>query len=307
MELLQLRHFVALAEEGTVTQAAIRERIVQSGLSNSIHALERSVGSLLYVRGTRPVRLTDAGAALLGPARRILAAAHDARVLVRDTSAVLTGSLRVGAMQSAEYLVPLAASLAGFAHKYPGVDVRVTQDSAVTMVRQVEDGQLNCAVVPELPGRHTSVRLIDLVAEPLMLICRRDHPVAAMGEISLRDLADEWFVEVQDGWSARLVNDAAFAAQGLQRRIRCEVNEWALFIELVAAGLGIGFAPVGLPLPALSHPGEVLLRREVRDHHPSRNLQLALPRGEELSAAARAFAEHLQEATARQRGLPVGQ
>jgi DNA-binding transcriptional LysR family regulator len=70
MELRQLRHFVALAENGSVTQAASREQIVQSGLSNSIHALERSVGSLLYVRGTRPIRLTDAGQALLGPAGR---------------------------------------------------------------------------------------------------------------------------------------------------------------------------------------------------------------------------------------------
>jgi DNA-binding transcriptional LysR family regulator len=74
LESRQLRHFVALAETGSVTQAAAREQIVQSGLSNSIHALERSVGSLLYVRGTRPVRLTAAGQALLAPARQILSA-----------------------------------------------------------------------------------------------------------------------------------------------------------------------------------------------------------------------------------------
>jgi DNA-binding transcriptional LysR family regulator len=299
VELRQLRHFVALAEEGSVTQAAVREQIVQSGLSNSIHALERSVGSLLYVRGTRPVRLTDAGTALLGPARQVLNAADDARARVRDTSAALTGSLRVGVMQSAEYLVPLAASLAGFARDHPGVDLHVTQSAAATMLAQVEDGRLNCAVVPAIPDRRSTLRLIDLAGEPLTLVCRRDHPLSSRPAIALRDLAEQWFVEVQEGWSARGLNDAALTAQGLRRRIRCEVNEWLLLVELIAAGLGVGFVPAGLSYPALTGPDSVLVRREVTDHKPRRDLQLALPRGEDLSAAARAFAEHLQRATAR--------
>jgi DNA-binding transcriptional LysR family regulator len=287
VEIRQLKHFVALAETGSVTQAAAREQIVQSGLSNSVHALERGVGSLLYVRGTRPIRLTDAGRALLGPARQILAAADDARARVRDTSAALTGSLRVGVMQSAEYLVPLAATLAEFAREHPGVDLHLAQSSAVSMVEQVEDGRLHCAVVPAMP-RPSALTLIDLAGEPLTLVLPADHPLAGRKELLLKHLAGEWFVEVQHGWSARAVNDAAFAAQGIQRRIRCEVNEWLLMVELIAAGLGVGFVPEGL-----NYLPEKTIRREVTDHHPRRDLQLALPRGEELSAAARVFAEYL--------------
>lgn len=294
MELRQLRHFVALAETGSVTQAAAREQIVQSGLSNSLVALERSVGSLLYVRGTRPIRLTDAGQALLGPARQILAAADDARARVRDTSAALTGALRVGVMQSAEYLVPLAATLAGFAREHPGVDLHVAQSSAVSMVEQVEDGRLHCAVVPAMPERSSALHLIGLAGEPLTLVCPRDHPLTNKKELTLTDLDGEWFVDVQRGWSARALHDAAFTARGITRRVRCEVNEWLLMVELIAAGLGVGFVPAGLDyLPART------TRREVTDYHPRRDLQLALPRGEELSAAARAFADHLREAVSR--------
>src|SRR6185312_8325090 len=75
MELRQLRHFLALVEERSITRAAKRELIVQSGLSNSLQALERELGTPLYVRGTRPVRLTAAGEALVGPARRTLTSA----------------------------------------------------------------------------------------------------------------------------------------------------------------------------------------------------------------------------------------
>jgi DNA-binding transcriptional LysR family regulator len=75
MELRQLRHFLALAEEQSFTRAAQREHIVQSGLSNSIHSLERELDTPLYVRGSRPIRLTAAGFALEGPARRTLSSA----------------------------------------------------------------------------------------------------------------------------------------------------------------------------------------------------------------------------------------
>ena len=61
MELRHLRHFVALAEELNFTRAAARELIVQSGLSSSVRALEREIGAPLFVRGTRPVRLTAEG------------------------------------------------------------------------------------------------------------------------------------------------------------------------------------------------------------------------------------------------------
>ena len=82
MELRQLRHFLALVEERSITRAAKRELIVQSGLSNSLQALERELGTALYVRGTRPIRLTAAGEALVGAARRTLTSAAQAEQAV---------------------------------------------------------------------------------------------------------------------------------------------------------------------------------------------------------------------------------
>jgi pimeloyl-ACP methyl ester carboxylesterase len=84
MELRQLRHFLALVEERSITRAANRELIVQSGLSNSLQALERELGTPLYVRGTRPVRRTAAGDALVGPARRTLTSAAQAEQAVHQ-------------------------------------------------------------------------------------------------------------------------------------------------------------------------------------------------------------------------------
>ena len=114
MELRQLRHFLALVEERSITRAAKRELIVQSGLSNSIQALERELGTPLYVRGTRPVRLTAAGEALVGPARRTLTSAAQAEQAVHQTRDVLIGTLRIGISLSAQHLVPFASYLGEF-------------------------------------------------------------------------------------------------------------------------------------------------------------------------------------------------
>ena len=78
MELRQLEHVVAAAEELHFTRAAQRLHIVQSGLSASVRGLERELGASLFVRSSRRVELTPAGRALLPEARRALAAARAA-------------------------------------------------------------------------------------------------------------------------------------------------------------------------------------------------------------------------------------
>ena len=75
MELRQLEHFLAVAEEGHFTRAARRCRMSQSALSASIRSLERDLDSRLFVRTTRKVELTEAGRVLLEESRRTLRAA----------------------------------------------------------------------------------------------------------------------------------------------------------------------------------------------------------------------------------------
>src|ERR1700722_18592194 len=100
MELRQLAHFVAVAEERHFTRAAARVHVVQSSLSSSIGALERELGEALFVRDNRRVALTQAGRALLPAARRALAAADEGRDAVAGGRGVLHRQMRVGAIQT---------------------------------------------------------------------------------------------------------------------------------------------------------------------------------------------------------------
>ena len=124
MELRQLEHFVAVAEESHFTRAAELLQISQSGLSASIRALETELGTPLFVRSTRRVELTEAGRVLLAESHRTLAsvaAAHDAVAAVRG---VLRGTLSVGGEQCLG-VVDVPAQLARFRSRHPGVEVRL--------------------------------------------------------------------------------------------------------------------------------------------------------------------------------------
>ncbi|MFJ6697045.1 LysR family transcriptional regulator [Streptomyces sp. NPDC091272] len=300
MELRHLRHFLALAEERSFTRAAARELIVQSGLSSSVRALEKGVGAPLFVRGTRPVRLTAEGEALLPAARRTLDAADGALQAVRDVHGGLSGRLRVGAYQASRHLVPLASWLSGFVRAHPGLDIEVRQQPASEMIRMVAAGELDCALAAA-PDQAATAALLDVVplaAEPYVLACALDHPLAARDEVPLPLLDGERFVETHNRWTGRLLADAFFAEAGMTRRIVCEVSEWMMVSDLVAAGLGVAFVPESLGRDLLPLPDLPLRLLPLTDNTTSvrleRRVDLLLPRGQAVSTAARRFTEHVQ-------------
>jgi DNA-binding transcriptional LysR family regulator len=251
MELRQLTHFVAVAEEHHFTRAARRLHIVQSGLSASIRALERELGAPLFTRSTRRVELTEAGRVLLTEARRVLAAAEAARDAVAAVQGLLRGRLRIGIMQSMSGL-RLAQVLADFHAAHPGVEIELTQAASATLAERVRDARLDLAFV-SLPRAPDGLSLAPLVDVAMELACPADHRLARTTPrtgVALAELTGEDFVDLPAGWGGRMLIDAAFAAAGLPRRVRFEVGDVTTLLDLVAQRLGLAILPANLPHPA---------------------------------------------------------
>jgi DNA-binding transcriptional LysR family regulator len=156
----------------------------------------------------------------------------------------------------------------------------------------LDSGELDCVIGPAL-NQVPGVRMTRLAREPMHLVCRSDHPLADKPEVSLSELANERFVEVPAGWTARLLSDAAFAGEGIPRRVVCEVGDWEVFLEVVSAGVGIGFAPVGLQYPVLTAADSMLRLIAVDGVRLERHIYLMLPPAGETSPAAQRFADHV--------------
>jgi DNA-binding transcriptional LysR family regulator len=190
-----LRSFVALADELHFGRAAERLHVAQPALSQQIARLERQVGVTLFARTRRTVELTEAGTAMLAPARTAVQAAHAADEVARAHARGERGELRLGLSPGVHYLAQ--GLLADFGRARPGVRVRAQQDGTGALARQVASGDLELALgCCAQPVQGVLVeRLHD---EPIVVAVAISHPLAQRAVVALEDLADEPFALVDD-------------------------------------------------------------------------------------------------------------
>ncbi|MBU9169907.1 LysR family transcriptional regulator [Burkholderia gladioli] len=242
MELRQLRHFIAVAEEANFTRAAERCHIVQSALSTSIRLLEEELGAKLLVRTTRRVSLSAAGAVFLDSARRALDILDRAGLEVADITSVRRGKLSIGTVQSLPQFLELPGLLSRFYQAHPGVEVRLVQGGALELNEKVGARELDLAILP-IEERNERLESHIIACDEMVLACGRDHPLASAGSVPLARLTREAFVDFVPGQGTRRLVDRGFAEAGLQRRVAFEIGDLDTLLDLVCQGLGIALLP----------------------------------------------------------------
>ncbi|MFC5173099.1 LysR family transcriptional regulator [Streptomyces mutomycini] len=244
MELRQLEHFVAVAEEQHFTRAAERLAVSQSGLSASVRALEQELRTPLFSRTTRTVRLTEAGAALLVEAERTLAGARAARDAVDAVRGLLRGTLTLGVEQCVAG-VSTARLLAAFHREHPHMEIRLRQEGTSSLLEGVAGGRLDLAFAATVSPPEWRGELVPLAREPMVVLCSPGHRFAQEGaRVAWGDLRGESFIDFHPDWGPRRAADEAFAAAGVRRStVALEVNDVHSLLELVHEGLGIAVVP----------------------------------------------------------------
>lgn len=284
MELFQLRYFVAAARARNFSRAAREVCIAQPSLSQQIANLEREVGVPLFVRQGRSVALTDAGAALLEHAERILAQEREALWAVRAVVGLERGRLSLWTLPTpGQNLLP--AALAPFRKAHPGVEITVNEMVPARAVAQaVASGQADLGLV-HVPYGVPGLQSRELLTEELVVVAPTGHPLTRReSPPALAELADEDFVWVPHGNTAEHPIFSACLAAGFTPRIVCISGSAQGMQTLVAAGLGIAL----LPRLAL-HPPDGATIIELAAPRPTRTLAVIWRDEETLSRAAREF------------------
>ncbi len=244
MEQRQLQFFVAVAEELNFTRAAQRTHAVQSTVSASIRALERSLGTPLFERSTTRVSLTEAGKALLPEARRALDALDQARASVDGLRDGVTGSLRVGTL-SGLTAVDLRALVRGFRERYPGVRLSLSVDTAGThgLLERLRAHALDVAFVGVQTASIPDLDLRPIATFQPRLLVAADHPLAGRERVSPEEVADEPFIDLPQGFCNRDRSDTDFRRSGITRTIAVEVSDLTTIPSYVESGIGVALVP----------------------------------------------------------------
>jgi DNA-binding transcriptional LysR family regulator len=243
MELRQLRYFAAVAHHRSFTVAARELNIAQPALSQQVRRLEQELGVELLRRTTRRVELSEAGELALARATRAIAEAEALRSEVDALRGVVRGTLSLGMLPAIGPLEP-AALLASFGAAYPGIEVRLVEDTLVEALALLRADRLDLAfglVDPEQAGEGVAgERLFD---EELAVIVSRDHRLARRRSVRFSELDGEPLVAFLRGSAVRQRLDAELERAGAARGAAFESNHISTVRALVAHGLGVSLVP----------------------------------------------------------------
>jgi DNA-binding transcriptional LysR family regulator len=243
MDVRQLSYFVAVAEEGQFTRAAIRLSVAQPAVSHQIRRLEAELGEVLFHRDPRSARLTKAGEELLPHARAAIAALERGRESVASLRGLLHGTLKVGIVR-APVDRRVFAALGDFHRAHPAVEISLSEQHNEELHESLVRGDTDAAVIgvtgEALPAQ-IAVRMID--SEPLVVAVRPDHPLAQRTAVTFGGLRDHPLITLTRGSGLRTVLEQACRDAGFTPRITAETSELGSLVELAAAGLGVAVLP----------------------------------------------------------------
>ncbi|SDA97481.1 LysR family transcriptional regulator [Mesorhizobium qingshengii] len=314
-----LKTFLAVARSRNITRAAEAVHLAQSSVSDQIQVLEAELGAALFTRAKTGLELTPAGRALKPIAEDLLRLDGEARAAVQAAAGQTMGVLTIGALETIAS-ARLAPWLPGFQASHPDIPVRMKVTDSGTLLRQLEDGDVDVAFCFDRRGFAKGVsdeRLArrTIVAEPLVLVAAAGQGTVPGGLAALATLR---FVATEPGCIYRHMFDTAFAEAGVAApELAAEVGSIGTIARLVAAGAGLGLVPrlavtdalargdiVELPWPgqAQTAPLTMIWRRR-RVQPPALRQLLAAVRETLAPVPSRSEASSGLESTSRSKAL----
>ena len=246
MELRHLRYFAAVAETRHFGRAAEQLHMAQPALSQSIRQLETELGTPLFTRTTRQVRLTPAGEFLREEARRVLTAVDDSVRGVRRIAEGRQGLVRIAFTGTAAYtFLPRIARI--LKSELPDLALEVHADQLTgEQVDGLVAGRIDLGVLrPPTPGGDLVLRTLEI--EPLVLAVAADHRLATEPVVTMADLRAEDFVLFAG--ESSVVNEAVLRScreAGFTPRHEHRAHGISVLLPLVAADLGVALVPASV-------------------------------------------------------------
>src|SRR5262245_10554929 len=244
MDVDEIRTFVSIAQLGGFTRAADRLNRSQPAISRRIGLIEQELGAALLERVRGGVKLTEAGRAFLPFAEAVLAAIEDGREAVRSTVSEPRGavSLALVGTLADTHIVDV---LRQFVRRSKSVNLDLQTASSTEVSDLVRRGEATLGL-RYFDNAHPDLVSRVVGAEPLLVICSADHPLAGKRIRSARQLAGErWvaFPAARGRESFGRVLERQLAAAGLDGAAVTLIDSLTAQKRLVEAGFGIALVP----------------------------------------------------------------
>jgi molybdate transport repressor ModE-like protein len=292
LDVKRMRILKEVADRGSFSAAAEALSYTQSAVSQQIAALEREAGTQLVTRGSRGIRLTEAGEALVRHADAILTRLADAEAELEAIAGLRGGRLRLAAFPTVgATLMPLA--IATFRQRHPDIELTVRQLEPEDSLPLLKCGELDIALTiePNTNVENDGLDITFLLDDPMFAALPTDHKLANKSRVRLKDLAEEAWIGTTDACSCGTLVRNHCIRMGFDPQITFESDDYLAIQGLVAAGVGVAL----IPTLALTTVRDDIVIRDLANEAPVRKIAAATLPGAQRSPAARAMLDVLGE------------
>jgi DNA-binding transcriptional LysR family regulator len=291
MDLRQLKYFLEIAKQKSITKASENLHVSQPALSKMVKGLEDELGIQLIIRSNKTNDITDAGLVVQEYAQKIMLLVDEMSTTLNDMTNLSRGEIHIG-------IPPIIGSLffpkvlAKFHQHYPNINITITEYGGARVVKSVEEGEfeLGVAVLP-IEEQHFDVYRI--VEEEMKLLIHRDHPLAQKKFVELHELKNEEFIFYSEEFALHQIMWNQFINQGFEPNILFKSSQWDFMAEMVAANLGVTALPDSICNRITNAEIKIIKLR------PTVHWSLAVitKKGRYISNAARAFIDFILSET----------
>ncbi|MFC6336401.1 LysR family transcriptional regulator [Pseudomonas sp. CCM 7891] len=238
MELAQLKMVKAVAQTGSVAQAALQLHCVPSNITTRIKQLESELGTPLFIRAGRGLTISAAGEVFLDYCERILALVEESKRAVSH-NAIPRGKLRIGAVESSASgrLPPL---LAEYHRRYPQVELELVTGAWAHLLDDLQHHHLDAALVAAGDKRPKLQHSVVYSERLVLITSAASAPIA-----DARDLAERTLLVWPPGCPYRAALENWLKPHDIKPAIASYAS-WGTIIGCVSAGIGVALAPEGI-------------------------------------------------------------
>ena len=291
MELRTVNTFLHIAELHSFSRAARELGYSQSAVSSQIAQLEAELGTPLFDRVGKTVRLTDAGQTFQSYARTLLTTAQQAKAALQPAEEV-RGTLRI-ALADSVCSTFLPNLLFQDHARCPEVDLVLRTSTADEMIQLLSTNEVDLAYTLDQPILQPNLVLASNALEPVCFVAPPGHPLAAQAAVTLEELARQEFLLTERGMSYRDALDQCMDAHHLAIRPYIELGSAAMLGEMVERGMGLSFLPEYIVRTSLA--SGKLARLTVPDCQIAMHRQLFYHRDKWLTPQMKVFMELVQK------------
>lgn len=243
MQIETLKIFCDLVETQSFSQAAERNFVTQSAVSQQVRGLEEKFKRRLLerVRGRREMRLTDSGRSFYEESRNVLAAYECLQERMRGLDGTVSGTVRVATVYSIglHELPPVVRRFMGL---YPSAKIDLEYSRTTRIVRDVLSGAIELGIVA-YPEKRRGLTIVPLAGDRLVLICPPTHPLAGRKKIRAAELGGQDFVLFERDIPTRRATDRIFKSHGVTLHRVAEFDNIETIKRAVEVGFGLAIVP----------------------------------------------------------------